>query len=46
MLVRKGVGWDDPLGDDEGAQWRHWLEDLPKLSERKSESRRYSVASR
>ena len=33
MLVRKGVGWDDPLGEDERAQWRRWLEDLPKLSE-------------
>ena len=33
MLVRKGVGWDDPLGEDERAQWRRWLDDLPKLSE-------------
>ena len=33
MLVRKGVGWDDPLGEDERAQWRRWLEDLPRLSE-------------
>ena len=33
MLVRKGVGWDDPLGEDERAQLRHWLEDLPELSE-------------
>ena len=32
MLVRKGVGWDDPLGGDERAQWRRWLEDLPKLT--------------
>ena len=33
MLVRKGVGWDDPLGEDERAQFRRWLEDLPELSE-------------
>ena len=33
MLVRKGVGWDDPLGENERAQWRRWLEDHPKLSE-------------
>ena len=33
MLVRKGVGWDDPLGEDERTQWRRWLADLPKLSE-------------
>ena len=33
MLVRKGVGWDGPLAEDEKAQWRRWLEDLPKLSE-------------
>ncbi len=31
MLSRKGVGWDDPLGEDERAQWRRWLEDLAKL---------------
>ena len=33
MLCRKGVGWDDPLGEDECAQWKRWLDDLSKLSE-------------
>ena len=32
-MPRKGVGWDDPFGEDKGAQWRGWLEDLPKLFE-------------
>ena len=31
MLCRKGVGWDDPLQENEKAQWKRWLADLPKL---------------
>ena len=31
ILVRKGVGWDDPLEEDEREQWRRWLEDLPAV---------------
>lgn len=31
MLCRKGVGWDDPLEESEMAQWKRWLDDLPKL---------------
>ena len=33
MLCRKGVGWDDALGEDENAQWKRWLDDLSNLSE-------------
>ena len=33
ILSRKQVGWDDPLPDDEQAQWSRWLEDIPKLQE-------------
>jgi hypothetical protein len=33
MLRRKGVGWDDPLQENEKAQWKRWLADLPKLQE-------------
>jgi hypothetical protein len=31
MLCRKGVGRDDPLQENEKAQWKRWLADLPKL---------------
>ena len=31
ILVRKGVGWDDPLEEDGREQWRRWLEDLPAV---------------
>jgi hypothetical protein len=33
MLCRKGVGWDDPLGEDECAQWKRGRDDFSKLSE-------------
>ena len=33
ILSRKQVGWDDPLPDNEQAQWSRWLEDIPKLQE-------------
>ena len=30
-LCRKKLGWDDPLLEDQEAEWRRWLEDLQKL---------------
>ena len=33
ILSRKQVSWDDPLPDNERAQWSRWLEDIPKLQE-------------
>ena len=33
MLSRKRLGWDDPLDEADKGQWKHWLDDLPKLQE-------------
>src|SRR5664279_1783026 len=30
-LCRKKVGWDDPIDEEDGAIWKSWLDDLPKL---------------
>ena len=31
MLSRKKIGWDDPVTENENAQWKRWLEDIPRL---------------
>ena len=31
MLCRKGVGWDNPLQENDKLQWKRLLADLPKL---------------
>ena len=30
-LSRKRLGWDDMLEETDKEQWKHWLDDLPKL---------------
>lgn len=30
-LSRKKLSWDDPLEKANKRQWKHWLDDLPKL---------------
>ncbi|KAK3700060.1 hypothetical protein QZH41_004360 [Actinostola sp. cb2023] len=37
MLSRKGIGWDDPLAEEDSVQWSRWLEDISKLEEIKIE---------
>nr|XP_044248839.1 uncharacterized protein LOC108056814 [Drosophila takahashii] len=32
-IWRSGVGWDDPLQDNDATEWRHWLDLLPRLKE-------------
>ena len=32
-LSRKRLGWDDLIEETEKPQWKHWLDDLPKLEE-------------
>lgn len=34
MISRKRLGWDDPLQEADKEQWKHWLNDLPKLQEK------------
>ena len=31
-LCKEGLGWDDPIGEDEFDRWKTWLADLPILS--------------
>ncbi|XP_069990659.1 uncharacterized protein [Penaeus vannamei] len=31
-MCQMQLGWDENMGDKEGARWRKWLEQLPKLS--------------
>ncbi|XP_028407840.1 uncharacterized protein LOC114530421 [Dendronephthya gigantea] len=33
VLSRKQISWDDPLPENEFAQWTCWLQDIPKLQE-------------